>query len=213
MSGGVRIKIGAVALGLCVLVTPSATAFLYPLQSGQVREAYFLGRTSDSEKLKEFLNRYARHFLPPVKGPHVESIEFRTPYEQVVLRSWERSMGYSAQQAEKDYAAQPVLVVVRVLVYSTPTYPGPAWRASDANDQATGRPEDFWPGFRFHIAQEHSIEPKKVSSSFLGGRPRGGREVLLEFDASEFAPGTVTVEVTAPEGQTIHAEFDLDRLK
>jgi hypothetical protein len=213
MVGGIRIGIGAVALGLSILVTQSATAFLYPLQSEQVREAYFLGRTSDSEKLKKFLDQCVRHFPPPVKGPHVESVEFRTPYEQVVLRSWERSMGYSAQQAEKDYAAQPDLVVVRVRVRPTPTYPGPFAHASDAKGVAPGRSEDFWPGFRFLVAQEHSIEPKKVSSRYLGRTSLGAREVVLEFDAAQFTSGTVAVDVTAPEDQTIHAEFDLDRLE
>ncbi len=215
MASSLGIKVGRIALSLWAVAAQSTAAYEYPLGDHSVREAYFLGRTTDGVKVAKFLGQYVRRFQLPVKGPHVAEIEFRTPYEQVVLRSWQHSIGYSAQQAQKDYAAQPDRVVVRVLIYLTPTYPGFITHPSDSKSQAVGRPEDLWREFQFRVGQEHSIEPKKVS-----GRPiyrrrggLGGAEVLLEFGAAQFASRTAQVEVTTPEGQTVKAEFDLGDLK
>ncbi len=52
-----RIQIVARALLLGVLVAQSAIAFIYPLQPESVREAYFLGRSTDGEKLAKFLGQ------------------------------------------------------------------------------------------------------------------------------------------------------------
>ena len=153
------------------------------------------------------------HFPYPVNGPYVEEVEFRTPYEQIVRRSWENSAGYSAQQAQKDYAAQPNLVVVRVLIYLTPTYTGTP-RPSGSRGQPGERPEDFWREFAIRVVQGQTIEPKKVSGArFRRGRGLGGAEVLLEFDAAQFDPGTVRVEVTGPDGKTLQAKFDLNPIR
>jgi hypothetical protein len=215
MARGLGIKVGRIALSLCAVAAQSAAAFVYPLNEESLREAYFLGRTTNGEKVAKFLGQYVRRFQVPVKGPHVAEIEFRTPYEQVVLRSWQKSIGYSAQQAQKDYAVQPDRVVVRVLIHLTPTYPGFITHPSDSKRQAVGQPEDFWREFQFRVVQEHSIEPKKVSGRplYRRGGGLGGTEVLLEFSAAQFASRTAQIEVTTPEGQTVMAEFDLDDLK
>lgn len=215
MASSLGIQVGSIALSLCVVAAQSAAAYEYPLGERSVREAYFLGRSTDGEKVAKFLGQYVRRFQLPVKGPYVAEIDFRTPYQQVVLRSWQNSIGYSAQQAQKDYSARPDVVVVRLFIYLTPTYPGFITRPSDSKGQSVERLEDFWREFRFRVAQEHSIEPKKLS-----GRPiyrrrggLGGAEVLLEFDAAQFASRMTQVQVTMPEGQTVEAEFDLDKLK
>ena len=202
MASSLGIQMGTIALSVCAVAAQSAAAYVYPLSEESVREAYFLGRSTDAEKLTKFLEQYVRRFRRPVKGPYVAEIDFRTPYEEVVRRSWQRSMGYSAQQAQKEYAAQLDLVVVRVLVYSTPTYPRFSTYPTDSKDQAVAQPEDLWPGFRFRVVQERSIEPKKVSSRpiYWGRHSLGAIQVLLEFDAPQFASGTARVQVTAPEG-------------
>src|SRR5712692_8391454 len=210
----VRIKTGPIVLGLCLVFTQSAAPYIYPLSEESVREAYFLGRTTDLEKLAKFLGQYVYHFPYPVNGPYVEEVEFRTPYEQIVRRSWENSAGYSAQQAQKDYAAQPNLVVVRVLIYLTPTYAGTTTHPSGSRGQPGERPEDFWREFAIRVVQGQTIEPKKVSGTrFRRGRGLGGAEVLLEFDAAQFDPGTVRVEVTGPDGKTLQAKFDLNPIR
>src|SRR6266481_8086175 len=123
-----RVRIGALGLSLCFLASQNAVAFDYPLQEEQVREAYFLGRTTDGEKLTDFYKQYVRYFPFPARGPYysyVESVEFRTPYEQVVLRSRQNLNQYSSLEAEKDYRAHPNLIVVRVLISYMINYVGP----------------------------------------------------------------------------------------
>jgi hypothetical protein len=180
------------------IASQSAIAFIYPLQPESVREAYFLGR-SDRAKVAEFLGKYTRTFQPRSGG--VGRIELQTPYEQIVLRSWENQTGYSAQQAQIDYAVQPG-IVVRVFLYL-------GWSVLD-------RRENFWRDFQFRVTQERAIEPNKVESKPIysrRGRGLSGAVVSLEFDAAQFVSGGTKVEVTAPDQQIAVGEFNLDKLK
>ncbi len=198
-----------------MLFAGSLSAFYSPLQQTQIREAYLLGHSSDTRKLAELLNPYTRRFPLPPSGPRVESIEFGTPYEQVVRRSWEHSNDYDLDRAEKDYAVQPDLVVVSVVIYAPEAHSDSATHSSDAQARPSTTGDDSL-GFQFLVSQQRSIEPQKMrSKSLYAGRYDKGtrKEVLIEFDANEFSPGTAKILVTASDGQTIVAEFDLDTLK
>src|ERR1700719_1897520 len=124
-TAGLRNRIGSFALGLCLLAPQNVLAFTYPLQGEYVREAYFLGRTTDGKKFKDF-------------------------YEQYVLRSRQNLSQYSSLEAEKDYQAQPNLVVVRVLISYKLGYVGTLPPASS---------------FKVHVSQTDAgtIEPKKLT--------------------------------------------------
>lgn len=208
-----RIQMSAIAMSLC-LVALRGAAYVHPLSEESLREAYFLGRTTDAAKVANFLGRYVRRFPIPAEGPHVAEIEFRTPYEQVVLRSWQNSIGYSAQQAQQDYSARPDLVVIRVLIYFTPTY-GLNAAPTDSKGQAVSRSADFWREFQFRVAQGNDIEPRKTSARpiYRRGGGLGGAEVFLEFGASQFVSRTVLVSVTTPSSVTVMTEFDLGHLQ
>jgi hypothetical protein len=209
-------RMGKTVLGLCLVAAPTAAAYVYPISDESVREAYFFGRSTQGEKVTNFLGQYLRRFPLANKGPSVVEMEFRTPYEQVVLRSSEHSVGYSAQQAHKDYAAEPDLVVVRLFLTLGPTPSGLVVPRSYDKGRVVDPREDFWRGFQFRVVQQRSVEPKNVKGRPLysrRGKGLGGAEVLLEFDATQFAPSIVRVEVTTPDGQTIAAQFDLDKLK
>jgi hypothetical protein len=39
------------------------------------------------------------------------------------------------------------------------------------------------------------------------------REILLQFDASQFAHGNATVKVTLPNGQPVETKYNLEKLK
>jgi hypothetical protein len=149
MTTGLRIQIGVLGLSLWFLASPNAMGFDYPLQEEHVREAYFLGRTTDGEKLNNFYKQYV-HDLPfPSRGPYfsyVESVEFRTPYENIVSRSRQHLNQYSSLEAEKDYRADPGLVIVRVLISYKVNYAGPILPDSS---------------FKIHVSQADLIEPKK----------------------------------------------------
>jgi len=183
-------------------------AFNYPLQAEYVREAYFLGRTTDGKKFKDFYEQYVRYFPFPARGPYfsyVESVEFRTPYEQVVLRSRQNLSQYSSLEAEKNYQAQPNLVLVRVLISYKLGYVGPLPPTSS---------------FKVHVSQAdvHTIEPKKLIAETICsvmwnadcGAPRFA--ILLSFDAEQFASGNAKIKIVTPDGQTLRTEFDLDTL-
>lgn len=198
-----------------MLLAGSSEAFYYPLQQTQIRDAYLLGHSDDPQKVSSVLELYIRRFPLPRAAARVESIEFRTPYEQVIRRASERSNDYDLDQAEKDYAAQPDLVSVRVLIYWPQAHPGSTAPASVGQSKA-GATDDDWLGFHFQISQERSIEPKQIHAQAVraGRYDKGTRkEVLMEFGANQFGPGAAKIVVTTPSGQAVTAEFDLDELK
>ena len=199
-----RVRIGALGLSLCFLASQNAVAFDYPLQEEQVREAYFLGRTTDGEKLSDFYKQYVHYFPFPARGPYysyVESVEFRTPYELVVLRSREKLNQYSALEADEDYRAHPNQVVVRVMISFKLGYAGPIPPTNS---------------FKVRVSQSDPIEPKQFNTEWLChlwndcGVTRFA--ILLWFDAEQFASGAAKIKIMTPDGQILKTEFDLDEL-
>jgi hypothetical protein len=197
-------RVKTLAFCLCFLAPQNAGAFDYPLQDQQVREAYFLGRTTDAEKLIDFYKPYVQYFAFPAHGPYysyVESVEFRTPYEQAVLRSQRNLNQYSSLEAKKDYEAHPNLVIVRVMISYKINYVGPIPPVST---------------YSVRVLQNGAIEPKKQTTESICevwqdcGVTRFA--ILLWFDAEQFAHGAAKVKVTTPDGQTLRTEFDLDKL-
>jgi len=206
-----RIPSAILALGL--LTAQVSAAYENPLDPISVREAYFLGQRND-DKLAEFLAQYVKRLPLPKQGPHIAEIELRTPYEQVVVRSHQHSMGYSAQQAEKDYRAQSDLIVLRVQINLTATYSGYSVQTTPGSAQP--RPEDFWRDFSIRLIQDKPITPKKITGRPLYRgrlRPYSGVDVELEFETVQISSGPVRVEVLTPEGQSVDVEFDLEKLR
>lgn len=210
-------RLVSVAVILCLIAPLSAIAFIYPLQPESVREAYFFGRRTDRGKVATFLGQYTCRFQSGNGSPNVAYVELRTPFEQVVLRSSEnQTIGYSAQQAQIDYDAQPGLIAVRVFLYVSGGGQGRADLYSDNEGRILDRQENFWREFRFRVTQEHIIEPNKLEGKPIysrRGKGLSGAEVWLEFDASQFASGMARAEITAPDQQVVVAEFNLDKLK
>jgi hypothetical protein len=204
MTADLRIRIGALGLVLCFLASQDAIAFKYPLQAEQVREAYFLGRTTDNEKFTEFYKQYVRYFPFPARGSYfsyVESVEFRTPYEQIVLRSQQKLNQYSSLEAEKDYREHPNLVIVRVMISYQMNYVGPLPPAG---------------GFKVNVSQADPIEPKRLTTESIcaAWQDCGATRfaILLWFDAEQFSSGAAKISVETPDGQTLPTKFNLDKL-
>lgn len=205
----VRIKL--FALAFCALLSLNALAFNLALQPQEVEEAYSLGQTSNHEDLADFLNQYEHDFKPTTDNSvaFVTSVEFQTPYEQIVLRSLQ-TIHYSKFKAEEDYQANPGLVIVRVIVSLKTGYSGPAPPANS---------------FNVVVSQGKRIEPRKVTSKVLcdpfnpienstyANCIAYTREILLQFDAEEFTPGRATVQVALPSGKSLETKYNLDKLK
>jgi hypothetical protein len=152
---------------IAIYVTLSAFAFDVPLSDEAVREAYFLGQRNDEATARLFLT-YLKMLPAPKSGPYVSEVEFYTPYSQLVERSRLNSIGYSAQQATKEYRAASDSIYVRIRIDFTSTYGAfelyrsgrlldPPKRGSEAQ-----RP-DYYRDFRAGLAQKDAwIEPLRV---------------------------------------------------
>jgi hypothetical protein len=189
---------------------------MYPLSAEVIREAYFFGRSSNRGKVAEFLGQYTRVFPPQDGNSFVGRIELRTPYQQIVQRSWENQVDYSEQQAQIDSSGEQDVIGVRVFLHLAGTRPAPSDLYSDGNGRVLDHRENFWREFQFRVTQEHELQPKKIVGRPLYGR-RGqgltGAVVELEFDRNEFASREMLIVVIAPQARTIAATFPLDRLK
>ena len=207
-----RVRIGALAIGL--LAALAALPYERPLTSHSVWQAHFLGRRHD-DKTFAFLARYVKQFPVPKSGPQVAEVELRTPYAQVVQRSRQYPDGSSAQQAEQDYRAEPDLILVRVQINLTPSYSAQVPDTSRGKGGVRMRPNDFWRDFSIRFVQRHEIAPGKVSGRplYRRGSSLVGAEAVLEFDAAQVASAPARIEVITPDGSSVEAEFDLDRLK
>jgi hypothetical protein len=206
------------------LASLAALAYEVPLDSHSIREAYFLGQRND-EKMARLLDAYVKHLPPPKKGPYISEVELLTPYAQVVDLSRQKTVGYSAQQAEQDYHDRGDTVRVRVRIEFTPTYGLTEAQKSTRSGASPGftlRPEDFWKDFKVGLSQsEQWIEPMDTYgepsySLFNGGNSASvlnGALVYVEFKASDVASGAVSVEVFTPDDQHVVASFDLEKLR
>jgi len=201
---------------LLLLVAQATQAFYFPLQSVQIREAFLLGHSGDISKINAFFESYTHRLPAHAESWTVESIEIRTPYEQVVRRAWEHaSGGYDLDQAEKDYAAQPDLLLIRLIV-SAKADGAAALSSAPASQTQTGSAASAWKGLRFNVSQSRAILPKKLRAQplYAGRVGKGAKtEILLEFDASKFASEFTRVHVAMPDGSSGAADFDLSTLK
>ena len=96
-------------------------SFNSPLSDEAIREAYFLGQRHD-ESTAAFFARYLKTLAPPESGPYVSEVEVYTPYTQMVELSQLHSVGYSAQQASRDYRATADTILVRIRIDFTSSY-------------------------------------------------------------------------------------------
>jgi hypothetical protein len=206
-----------------LLLSQPLFALQSPLSDISIREAYFLGQRHD-EKFFTTLDTYTKHLDPPKSGPDIDSVSFLTPFAQVLQSSHDRSVGYSAQQAQLDFLSKPESVFVTVQIFFTSSYsallPLPANSHTDTSSRYTVRPSDFWRDF--HVAAfadgENSVptlsehgEPTYRCNE--GGCVLVGAMLRLEFPAEAFTSDTATVQIDPPEADQLVVSFDLSTLR
>lgn len=192
------------AAAMALTAVSVAGAYEQPLDSQSVREAYFLGRRGD-EAMARFLAQYTRTFPLPKTGSYIENVSVLTPYAQVVLWSSQQISTGSPFDAADYYRAHANQFLVRVRIYSTPSYD---W---------TQRDTDVKRDFPIRVVQDHELKPMKSTLTPIYARPHSGTwsgaELELEFDAAQVASAPITIEVKSPDGQRVVAKFDLEKLK
>jgi hypothetical protein len=206
---GARVRF--LILGLGILVSRDALSFNPSLQPEEIQEAYSLGQAMNREDLGDFFKQYTHNFSYPSDHPvaYTQSVEFQTPYEQIVLRTL-RATRYTKFQADKDYQANRGLVIVKVVVALRLNYAG-AVPSADS--------------FKVIVSQTKPIEPQKMTNRVTcdpfssTAYPVNTdcspytREFLLMFNAGQFGPGKATIKVVLPHGQPIETTYNLDKLK
>jgi hypothetical protein len=204
-----------------LLVSPALFAFSSPLSDEAIREAYFLGQRRD-EKTTTFLENYKQHLREPDSGPHIASVEFLTPFALLVLRSKDRSMGYSAQQAELDHRGQDESVAVNIEVLFTESYGALIQRPTgDRSGSPVGfafRSSDFWRDIDVQVlVKDRAVKPARFTGEptyfCSDGCRLAGATLHLEFPARLFDSDSATVYVVPPQGPEVWADFDLTTLR
>jgi hypothetical protein len=208
-----KIAITALAISLAPAFLAAYEQHLSPTA---VREAYFLGQDND-DRTTEFFAKYVHQLPVPKTGPQIAEIEVVTPYAYVVKRARQAPLGYTAQQAEKDFLDHPAKFFVRVRINLTPSYPALIPERSGGTAVVKSRGPDFWRDFKVRVIQEgREIPPRSVSGSpiyELDGGQLTGAEIQLKFDAAQIASEAVRITVVPPEGERVETEFDLTKLK
>ncbi|HUL16595.1 MAG TPA: hypothetical protein VLV88_11400 [Terriglobales bacterium] len=207
-----------------LLLASSTFALDMPLSDEAIREAYFLGQRNDAST-QRFLDKYRQHLPAPETGPWISAVELFTPYAEAVELSRQRTMGYSAQDATRDYRKLGDTLRVTVTVDFTPTY-GYAieQQAADRSSGTNGyilRSPDFWQDFSYRLFDgDTEIEPLDLhghanyAPSDPGSSVMTGATIVMTFDATKIQNlSDVAVVVDTPDGQQVVAPYDLASLR
>ena len=204
----------ACAVVVLALLSQNSQAFESSLQPEQIEAAYALGQTSNHEELAGFLKQYERDFEYPANHPvaYVQSVEFQTPYEQIVLRSKQAGATYDKFRAAEEYHANPRLVVLRVVVALRLNYGGPVPDA-DSYDVSVSQDKPITPRT---VRNTVLCDPySQISYPYSVNRDCSvyARELVLNFDAREFTQAQIKIKVRLPNDQSLETKFNPDALK
>ena len=177
-------------LTAALLLVPFCFGFQSPLSDEAIRDAYFLGQRNDESTANLFAS-YLKTLPPPKSGPYISEVELYTPYSQLVEWSRLHSVGYSAQQATRDYRATSDSIFVRIRIDFTSTYGAfELYRSGRLVDPPKRGSEslrpDYHRDFRAGLSQKDQwIEPLSVQLAVTGW-PATGHVPFFNFLASAF---------------------------
>jgi hypothetical protein len=219
----VRLKSLACFLVSALLLPAPSFSMDTPLSEEAVRDAYFLGQHHD-QTLSLFLAKYMKILPMPKSGPDIASISFLTPFALFAQESSQRTMNYSAQQAEQDHRNQEEIVRIVIQIQLTETYgaliPTPTGSRSGSPIGFAKRPGDFWKDFEVQVVDKDRVLVPLSSSGdsvyscdSYGGCILSGATLQFEFSAKAFKSDSPAIQVTPPEGDPVSVDFDLSRLR
>lgn len=219
----VRLKSLACFLVSALLLPAPSFSMDTPLSEEAVRDAYFLGQHHD-QTLSLFLAKYMKILPMPKSGPDIASISFLTPFALFAQESSQRTMNYSAQEAEQDHRNQEEIVRIVIQIQLTETYgaliPTPTGSRSGSPIGFAKRPGDFWKDFEVQVVDKDRVLVPLSSSGdsvyscdSYGGCILSGATLQFEFSAKAFKSDSPAIQVTPPEGDPVSVDFDLSRLR
>jgi len=219
----VRLKSLACLLVSALLLPAPSFSMDTPLSEEAVRDAYFLGQHHD-QSLSLFLAKYMKILPMPKSGPDIASISFLTPFALFAQESSQRTMNYSAQEAEQDHRNQEEIVRIVIQIQLTETYgaliPTPTGSRSGSPIGFAKRPGDFWKDFEVQVVDKDRVLVPLSSSGdsvyscdSYGGCILSGATLQFEFSAKAFKSDSPAIQVTPPEGDPVSVDFDLSRLR
>jgi hypothetical protein len=197
---------GLLVLSLAILVAQPAFAYSYPLSSEAIREAYFLGK-GDPNKRADFVGKYTLQLPAPKKGVDVGAIQFETPFVMIADQVSRSISNYFAPDAEQEFLGKPEVCRVRVFIYFNYVNQGVIYGTGPQIDFAVKLSQ----GGKEILSQAHAMVP-----IYWGGpdSSAAGTELDLDYDADKIdSSAPADVEVLTPDGQDIHAVFDLESLR
>ena len=218
----------AMAIALCVGLSPASNAYEKQLDARAIHEAYILGQRND-KSTGDFLAPYLTQITEVQKDVHIAQIELLTPFAQIVDVSRQKAAdGFTEEQAIEYYKTHGNTVNVNVTMMLPSAYPKTAEsKEVPTPEPATGaqksalRPENFWQNFQFNLKQNGKTIPSRrisnqpIYSTATNTTPAvlTGENVWLEYDVKDVASDLTNVEVVTPQGKIIKATFDLKKLR
>jgi hypothetical protein len=201
---------------ILALIALPALAYQYPLSSSDIRDAYLLGYAKDLSTTN-FFAQYVRQLPMPETGPHVAAITLRTPYAQVAEMG-ESAMNSDVQGAEGELASRKFLLLVRVGIDLTPTYPDPPVTTNPVSGSVV---PDFDHDFSIQLFQDGvniDEQSKRVNVLYADGVSNtyqvSGAIIELAYNPDKVKTDTeVTIKVHTPDDQHVKATFDLGSLR
>jgi hypothetical protein len=194
---------------------PVLAAFSNPLSTTAIRDAYFIGNRRDYET-RDFLAKYEREFPQPAdpEAQYVARIGIDTPFTEVVKHS-EAALNYHAPDAVEEFANKPLNFKVNVEVAFNSEYPTVT---GDAPRLAQLIP-DFWNDYKIRLSQGKEIAPVTVRGGPIYAYGWEymplvtGARIQAIYDPANITADPITVEVVAPDGQTVETSFNLATLR
>ena len=213
-----------VAGALVVSFVAPAFAYIYPLSSTDIRDAYFIGRRND-EVTSDFLLKYTHHFDKPSSGAYISDVGIDTPFTQIVVHA-SQTANYDAPTAVQQFQDKPMKFFAHVFIFVANDY---KIQQTDSINSLYPSYRPFWQDFKINVAQRKTIQPLSVNGEFLyssdgnvgggssrfGGASYGpvGARVDLEYSADKIDSDLTTISVDSPDGQHVEATFDLSTLR
>ena len=194
-----------------LLWPPTLPAYIDQLSENDVLDAYRLGQRRDQDMAK-FFKDYEASFSSAAPGMHVHHLAIRTPYCAVVVRSFEGGGNYPLRQAIADAAE-------RAGVFEVVVWMDGASNSFMSPSDIANLKSRFWGQFDVQLSQAHKIAPRNIRAQPLyarTGQPSTtiiGAQVFIEYDVHDVASALIHIQATDPGGQSVSAEFDLDKLR